>query len=306
MPTRERSEAVDIVARTMALRIISILFPLFAICALGYVVARRRAPDMTAANRLNMDVFTPALVFGALASSNVEPAQYLPLAGAALIVIVGSGLVGRVLAPAISADPRTLVPPMTFNNCGNLGIPVALLAFGADAVPAAVVLFALSNTLHFSFGAWYLDHHAKVWTVLRNPSVLAAIAGLLVSLLDIGIWEPLMQSIVMVGNVAIPLMLFGLGVRLATSRITTLGFGLVVAIVRPIVGMLIAWALMIPFDLPETQRALLLIFGALPPAVLNFMFSERYDQEPDKVASAVLVGNLFAILFLPIALAFVL
>lgn len=290
----------------MALRIISILFPLFAITALGYVVARRRVPDLTVANRLNMDVFTPALVFGALAGSNVEATHYLPLAAAALIVIVGSGVVGRLLAPLTGAQPRTLVPPMTFNNCGNLGIPVALLAFGEEAVPAAVVLFALSNTLHFSFGVWYLDHHARIGTVARNPSVLAAVGGLLVSMLGVSVWEPLMQAIVMVGDIAIPLMLFGLGVRLATSRISTIGFGLVVAIVRPVVGMLIAWALMVPFDLPDTQRALLLIFGALPPAVLNFMFAERYDQEPDKVASAVLLGNLFAILFLPIALALVL
>lgn len=296
----------DIVAVTMAFRIISILFPLFAITALGYLVARRRAPDLAEVNRLNMDIFTPALVFGALAGADVQAGGYLPLAAAGLVVIVGSGIAGRLLAPVIGAQPRTLVPPMTFSNCGNLGIPVALLAFGQQAVPAAVVLFALSNTLHFSFGAWYLDHHARLRTVPRNPSVLAAVAGLLVSLLDIAVWEPLMQAIVMVGDIAIPLMLFGLGVRLATSRISTIGFGLVVAIVRPIVGMLIAWALMAPFDLPDQQRALLLIFGALPPAVLNFMFAERYQQEPEKVASAVLLGNLFGILFLPIALALVL
>ncbi len=41
----------------------------------------------------------------------------------------------------------------------------------------------------------------------------------------------------------------------------------------------------------------------LPPAVLNFMFAERYHQEPDKVASMVLIGNLAALVFLPAALA---
>ncbi len=46
--------------------------------------------------------------------------------------------------------------------------------------------------------------------------------------------------------------------------------------------------------------------GALPPAVLNYMFAERYNQEPDKVASMVLIGNLAAVVFLPLALALVL
>lgn len=290
----------------MALRILAILFPVFAITALGYVVARRRVPDLSEANRLNMDVFTPALVFAALAGRDVEVGDYLTLGAAGLVVIVGSGLGGWLLARLTGTEPRTMVPPMTFNNCGNLGIPVALLAFGPDAVPAAVVLFAISHTLHFSFGSWYLDHHTKIHNVWRTPSVLAALLGLAVSLSGLHLWEPLLLAIKMVGDIAIPMMLFGLGVRMATSRVSALGFGAIVAVVRPVIGMLIAWGLIAVLDLPEQQQALLLIFGALPPAVLNFMFAERYHQQPDKVASAVLVGNLAAVVFLPLALALVL
>ena len=47
---------------------------------------------------------------------------------------------------------------------------------------------------------------------------------------------------------------------------------------------------------------MLLIFGALPPAVLNFVFAERYQQEPAKVASMVMLGNLGALVFIPLAL----
>ena len=45
------------------------------------------------------------------------------------------------------------------------------------------------------------------------------------------------------------------------------------------------------------------MFGALPPAVLNYMLAERYGQEPDKVASMVLIGNLATVVFMPLALA---
>jgi predicted permease len=60
---------------------------------------------------------------------------------------------------------------------------------------------------------------------------------------------------------------------------------------------------MLLIDLPRNQQALLLVFGALPPAVLNYMFAERYGQQPELVASMVLIGNLAALLFLPLALA---
>jgi len=40
--------------------------------------------------------------------------------------------------------------------------------------------------------------------------------------------------------------------------------------------------------------------------VLNYVVAERYRQEPEKVASIVLLGNIAALLFIPIALALVL
>lgn len=291
----------------MWLRILSILFPLFAITALGYAVGRRRRPDLSQANQLNMDVFTPALIFAALAGKSVHLDAYVPLALATVALVAGSGLIGWAASRLGGVAPRTLVPPMMFNNCGNLGLPVAVLAFGPDALAPAVVMFAVSNTLHFSFGAWYMDHHARLSTAWRAPSVLAAIAGLAVSLTGFALWPPLLLAIKMVGDIAIPLMLFALGVRLANSRIEAIGFGLFGAVLRPVTGMALA-ALVLPMmpHLPERERALLLVFGALPPAVLNYMFAERYHQEPDKVASMVLLGNVAAVVFMPVALAWAL
>lgn len=290
----------------MLIRIVSILFPLFAITALGYFVGRRMKPDLSHANKLNMDVFVPALVFGALVSKDFRIGEYLPLLFATVVIIVGSGLAGWAVARAAGIATKTLVPPMMFNNCGNLGLPLAVLAFGESALAPAVVMFVVSNVIHFSYGAWLLDHHTKLTTVWRSPSILATMAGLAVGVLGIEVWPPLLMSIKMVGDISIPLMLFALGVRLADSRISAVGFGVFGAVLRPVVGMALAWALLQLLDLPPREQALLLIFGALPPAVLNYMFAERYNQEPDKVASMVLIGNLAAVVFLPLALALVL
>lgn len=286
----------------MLIRIASILFPLFAITALGYFVGRRSQPDLTHANKLNMDVFVPALVFAALANKDFQIGQYLPLLGASLLLVIGSGLVGWGIARVAGLDPKTFAPPMMFNNCGNLGLPLAVLAFGDAALAPAVVMFMVSNLLHFSFGAWLLDHRIKLGNVWKVPSVLATFAGLAVGLAGLQVWPPLMLAIKMLGDISIPLMLFGLGVRLTDSKITSIGLGLFGAAARPIVGIALAAGIMLAIPLPQSQQALLLVFGALPPAVLNFIFAERYHQEPEKVASIVLIGNLLSVAFLPVAL----
>ena len=290
----------------MFVRIVSILFPLFAIAALGYVVGRWMKPDLTHANKLNMDVFVPALVFSALASKSFAVAQFVPLGVATLIVVVGSGLAAWAAAKRLGLDPKTLVPPMMFNNCGNLGLPLAVLAFGNEALAPAVVMFMVSNLLHFSFGAWLLDRHIRIVNLWRVPSVLATFAGIGVSVAGFEVWPPLMVAIKMLGDIAIPLMLLGLGVRLTDSRISEVRLGLIGATARPLLGMLLAVLVMLVIELSQQEQALLLVFGALPPAVLNFIFAERYNQEPEKVASMVVIGNVASLAFLSVALAIVL
>jgi len=290
----------------MLLRIVSILFPLFAIAVLGYLVGKRLKPDLSHANKLNMDVFVPALVFAALANKDFRIAEFVPLSGATFLIVVGSGLAGWLLARLSRVPPKTFVPPIMFNNCGNLGLPLAVLAFGDVALAPMVVMFMVSNLLHFAFGAWLLDHRSRIWNIWTVPSVLATIAGLAVGIAGIEIWPPLLLAIKMLGDISIPLMLFGLGVRLTDSNISSIRLGLYGAVARPVAGMLIALGVMQVVDLPQEQKALLLVFGALPPAVLNYIFAERYQQEPEAVASIVLIGNVAALLFLPIALAIVL
>ncbi len=287
----------------MLIRIVEILFPLFSITALGFFVGRRMKPDLSHANKLNMDVFVPALVFAALVNNEFRVTEFIPLSLATLAVVIGSGLAAWGLSRLTGVGTRTLVPPMMFNNCGNLGLPLAVLAFGELALAPAVVMFMVSNLLHFSYGAWLLDHRVKVWTVWKVPSVIATLAGLAIGIAGVQIWPPLMISIRMLGEISIPLMLFALGVRLTDSRITSVGIGVFVAAARPIVGMLLAMAVMLVIDLPPQEQALLLVFGALPPAVLNYIFAERYNQDPETVASMVLIGNVSALLFLPVALA---
>jgi len=290
----------------MLIRIVEILFPLFSITALGYFVGRRVKPDLSQANKLNMDVFVPALVFAALANKAFDISAFLPLIAASIVMVVGSGVAAWALARVTGMQPKTLVPPMMFNNCGNLGLPLAVLAFGELALAPMVVMFMVSNLLHFSFGAWLLDHRVSVLTVWRVPSVLATALGLGVSLTHFEVWPPLLTAIRMLGEIAIPLMLFGLGVRLANARIGAIGVGVFGAVARPLIGLALSWMVLQLIELPPREAALVLVFGALPPAVLNFMFAERYNQEPDKVASMVLIGNVAAVVFLPLALALVL
>ncbi|MDE2598685.1 MAG: AEC family transporter [Rhodocyclaceae bacterium] len=288
----------------MLLRILAVVFPIFAIVGVGWAYGRLKKPDMSAANVLNMDLFTPLLIFSTLAIQHVPLEPFAPLAVGGVLVVLGSGLLAWPLARWLGQQPKTLAPPVMFKNSGNMGLPLVLLAFGEKAMPAAIVLFLVENFLHFSLGAWLLDHRVRLVTLWKVPVMFAGIAGLLVGYSGITIWPPIATAIRMLGDICVPLMLFSLGVRMTATRLNALHTGLLGGVASPLFGMLIAWLAAPLLGLDNMQSAQLLLFGALPPAVLNYIFAERYAQEPDKVAAIVLTGNLLSLVFVPLALAF--
>ena len=290
----------------MLLRILSIIFPVFAVTGIGYGYARWKRPDMTFANQLNMDVFAPALVFWALADNPLEIMAFRDLAIGGTAVILGSGLLLLPLLPLLKVHFKTFLPPMMFNNSGNMGLPLALLAFGEQALQAAVVLFMIEMLLHFTVGLYIMDHRTQLSRVFRMPIIIATIAGLA---FGIGGWqmpEPIANTIKMIGQVAIPLLLFSLGVRLLSVNLQDWHIGVLGAILCPLSGVAVV-LLVSPFlELSPMQAGLLLVYGALPPAVLNYIVAEQYNQEPDKVASIVMLGNLGSLIAIPAVLYFAL
>jgi predicted permease len=115
-------------------RIAGIILPVFLIIVAGYVYARMRGPivktDLTSVNRLSVELLCPLLLFSALAAKEFDLVANLPLLAAGALIALGSGLIAWPVARLLGYDPRTLVPPMIYNNCGNMGLPLAVLAFG--------------------------------------------------------------------------------------------------------------------------------------------------------------------------------
>ena len=290
----------------MFIQIFVIIFPILAIVTGGYFYAKKFQPNMEVANTLNLNIFVPALLFSIFTSKDFNLLDYHSLAIGGCVVIIISGLLAIIVSKVFGFNTKTFVPPAMFVNSGNMGLPLALFAFGKAAIPAAVVLFFIENTLHFTLGIKIIDRKSSIINVLRIPMVVASLVGVAISLVQYNMPELIITPIRMIGEIAIPLMLFSLGVRLIDIDFNDWKIGIVGAICRPLVGIFSVLLILPWLSLNEINSAQLIIFAILPPAVLNFMVSEKYNQEPKKVASIVLIGNVFSIISVPIALYFLL
>jgi malate permease and related proteins len=292
-------------------RIAGIILPVFVIVAVGYGYARLRQDsvrtEMAVINRICVDVLAPLLVFTALAAKDFDLAHHGKLILAGGLISIGSGLLAWPLARLLGYDVRSFVPPMMYNNCGNMGLPLAAFAFGPSGLSAAVALFMASNLVYFSAGIKILESGRKgassgIFDFMLNPMMLSMLFGTLFAIFHIEVPAALFQPLKLLGETSIPLMLFALGVRMLDINFNSWRIGLIGAAVCPLAGLLAAAFLENLIELTDPQRAQMYLFASLPPAVFCFVMAERYQQEPNKVASIVLLGNLASLVFVPLGL----
>lgn len=284
-------------------RIAQVIIPVFLIVAVGYGYGRRTRPDLTVFNRIVLDVLSPLLVYTALAAKEFRLGDYGPLLAGGAIVILASGALAWVLARFTHTQPRTLVPVVMFTNCGNMGLPLALLAFGPSHFGAAVALFSISNVIHFSLGARITSAHASTRELLLSPLMVSSALGFASAATGLRPPDAIFVGMKMMGEAMLPLMLFALGVRLTLLKREDVPRGLLGAFARPLIGLAVAVPLAWMLGLEGEARGQLILFSVLPPAVMQFLLAERYRQEPERVAAMILLGNALAVFFIPVGLA---
>lgn len=261
---------------------------------------------MRITNQLVMDVFMPALIFHVMIQKDFYPSQYLLLMLAGTLLMLGSGVIAFVLARVAGFSWRSFVPPAMFSNWANLGLPLYVFALGDRALGGGVMLVVVGNILCFTIGTYIYSGKLTSLEVLRTPIIVAVVLGAILNALNISLPRAIDLPIEMLGQVAIPLMLFSLGVRLTRVSWSDSNAGLVMAAFCPAVGVALAIGLCQLVPLSPLHQNILVLFGVLPPAVVNFMLAEQYQREPEAVASMVLIGNLASIVSLPLVLVFVL
>jgi malate permease and related proteins len=283
-------------------KIVSITLPIFTLVLVGFLYGRRVKPDLGGANKLIVDIALPVLIFISLSSKLFDPLAALLFTAASIALIVLSGLIAWPLAKFSGATVQAFLPCAMFTNVGPIGIPLIALAYGPEGMATAVVLLVISNVLHFTLGAGVMSGKVDWRMVYANPLVWATVLGVASSQFQLTLPQWAETSCTMIGSVLVPMMLMSLGVRLASSQVADAWVGarsgVLILIIRIAAALLAIW--LIP--LQGLERGALILFACLPPAVFNYMLADKFQVEPNKVASTVIVGHLMSLAFLPLGI----
>ena len=290
----------------LAVTVLNITAPVFLLAAVGYAWVKLgfeyRVEFVT---RLAMTLSVPCLIFVALIETEIEADA---LAALSLASFAAYALVTLAFAAVVAVwklDKATYLAPLIFGNTGNLGLPLALFAFGEIGLGYAVIVFAVMAILSFTFGVWLVSGGGSLVKVVKEPLVAATILGAI--FLWQG-WRPpefLFNSLDLIGQMAIPIMLITLGVAIARLEIQAVSQAIVLSVIKVVVCVACAWGVAVWFELDPTASAVLIVQVATPVAVTSYLLAEKYGADAQPVAGLVVVSTLISVITLPLILSFV-
>jgi len=276
------------------------VIPVFLLIAAGFAFAHWKKINLTSVTEIIVYLGTPSLVFSSLAGKPLFATDIAVLSAGILLIFAIVGFFIRLYFLVSGFSSRGFALPTLFMNAGNMGIPLALFAFGQAGLQRATLMFVIITFLQYSLGIYILNGRSNWTEIFRLPLIYAALAGLSVNLVQISLPEVLLRPIIMLGQATIPIMLISLGYRLHEVESLQWGHALGGALARIGGGFAAANLAVHLIGAEGVNRQVLLLYGALPAAVVNFVLTEKYRQDPALAASIVVISTFISIFTIPV------
>lgn len=290
----------------LLLTVLNITAPVFILAAIGFGWVKLgfeyRVEFVT---RLTMTLSVPCLIFVALMKAEIDPQSLLALSLASFVAYVLVTIVFLAVIKLLGLSISTYLAPLVFGNTGNLGLPLALFAFGESGLSYAVVVFAVMAILSFTIGVWVVAGGGSLTRVIKEPIVAATLLGAL--FLWQGWQTPLVltNTLELIGQMAIPIMLITLGVAVARLETGSLQRATWLSALKVVVCALAAAGAARWFGLAPIPTAVLIVQISTPVAVTSYLLAEKYGHDAQPVAGLVVASTLLCVISLPLILAIV-
>ncbi|MGV3468622.1 AEC family transporter [Limnobacter sp.] len=285
-----------------------LLFPDFAIIALGYLLRRFwMAPSAwVTIEKLVYFVLFPCLLFFSVATSNfdVNTVGAFALGGPAVIftafLLGWSGLLfsnmGRVdFASGLQTAYR-------FNS--YIGLALASRLGGQSAVANIAILLALGVPLCNVLAVSTMSKGGRLSAfvdILRNPLIIGTCLGIAAKLMGVQVPEPVMLTLERLAQAAVSLGLLAVGAGLVFSGLkgnwpVSVWWLFVKLLVSPLVAVLYAHFT----GLGQEQTMVLLVFSAIPSASSAYILAARMGGNAPLVACLISMSTVGAAITLPL------
>lgn len=294
---------------------LDVIAPIFLVMGIAFLISKRFDPDPRALSVFLIYLFTPALVFRGIYTTELTGGEIGQIAVVVVGVALAMSLIGAVVARLMrpdkrKSDPRregALLLSVVLVNAANYGIPLNTFAFGEAGGTAAIVYYVVAALVGNILGVFYASRgsasvRGAILNVFKVPIAYAAIIGLIFNIYEIQIPLILERSILdIAADASIPGMLALLGIQLARTQfkgqlrpiMAAVGLRLVVA---PVIALVLALAV----GLQGITFNVAIIESSMPTAVLASALATQFKSDAEFVSAVTLVSTLLSVVTLSV------
>jgi len=280
--------------------LVDVLLPVFAVAMIGGVAGRWLGLEVRTLSRAVLFVFSPALVFTSLSTVDIPAGDLAGVVGVTAAVFVIHTLAGLAWTRLRGTDRATesaAVLAASMGNQGNLGLPIASLAFGPAGFDVAVVVYVTGVVLWSSAGIAFASiGHASarraLLAPLRYPSCYAAAAGAVVNAAGLDLPRSVQLPISTLAQAAIPTMLVVLGLQFTVPKLVGLLDPAAIGVIRLVGGPLAALPLVALMGLSGVAADTTVLLAGMPTAVMAIVVAGELKGRVDLVARTVVLSTI--------------
>lgn len=286
------------------------ILPIFALMAIGFGVGRAGLFNGDSARSLNKFVFfiaQPALIFILLAKAPFQdydiPALGLYFASEMIVYAIGTWIAHKIFDREIR---EALLIGMTcaFVNHLYYVLPIATLIYGQSAaapITAAIivdlaVLFCGTIFLMDLLAPGKLSPQATALKIIKNPALIALVAGILANLFTPLLPSGLMTYAGFASTAAAPVTLFALGVIMSETKLRPLG-GIIVAVLvlKIIVHPTLAYFGVSILDISLDWKDPIILLAAGPCGAMPFVIALQYNIRTEVMTKTILISTVLTL-----------
>lgn len=290
--------------------------PLFLIIFGAALIQKIKQPEINwqkVLNEFSLKVGLPALVFSVLSKVEFHFSTYGPLLLANSLFVIFSFLIAYLLVKVLrlpSKQARTVFICLPFGNTAFLGIPTLTEVFGAQMLPAASLIVALSVFWVLIIGLSYLNAtqmkskeavlQKTFLSLIKNPLLISVFLGLLVALSGLVLPQPLVTSIDLLAASVTPVVLVAIGLFIGKGEIgkwadwrPALGLSGLKLLALPAIFFALVMGLKGDFLTASIVQA------AMPLAITPFALADEFHLDKSLIARSIEISTILSVFTIP-------
>jgi malonate transporter and related proteins len=298
--------------------VLTIVAPVFAVIALGYLAARTGFLSEMVHKGLAEFAFRmaiPALMFRTVATATPGTTEAFPLwltyFGSVAIVWVIATWLTRFMLQRPATDAPAIAMASTYGNTVMIGIPILFAMWGDRAATPIALILSLTSPIMWSTASVHQaavdgGEQTTIGATLRSAFEDLAKNPLILAILTAGLWRlfgwsiptAVDKTLALIGQAGIPCALIGLGASLTQFKIKgqapTLSMILVLKLlIFPVVTFLVGRYLA---RLDAVALSVAVLFAATPSGANAFLFANRAGHVVNSSSGAVALGTALSVI----------